>query len=312
MLGGKPSRQCSAIGLCAAVIMACGSAMSSGALGADDKMAARIRTARHLMSTQDYGHALVRLNRVLATAPDNPEARFLAGLVFAKTAEYKTALALFEGLAEDYPDMVEIWTNLGVLRARTGDLDGAGAALARATLLDPEYLAAQENMGEIYIALAHAAYRNALALAPDDTDLSSRAGALVALLNPASGVPVHAGLGRKAAAGDDVGAIRGSLRRWAAAWSVRDLDAYFAAYSDAFEPTPGVSMQQWRANGVRRVRDTEHTLVQLENIEISITGEDTATAYFEQLFASGGKRYSVRTSAELRREPQGWRIIAED
>ena len=54
--------------------------------------------------------------------------------------------------------MAEAWNNLGVLRARDNDLEGAQSALEKAVEINPQHGPAQENLGDIYVAMAQGAY----------------------------------------------------------------------------------------------------------------------------------------------------------
>lgn len=144
------------------------SVLPAAAVPATNTPHTTVATARQMLTRQAYADALDTLNAVLDKHPDNGEARFLKGLALAHSGKTEAALALFEALTADFPDMAEAWNNLGVLRARADNLAGAREALQKAVSLNPEHVAARQNLGDVYVALARQAYLDASALAPDN------------------------------------------------------------------------------------------------------------------------------------------------
>lgn len=141
-----------------------------------------VDAARQMLARQDYAAALNTLDGLLDKRPDNGEARFLKGLALARGGKNDDALALFEALSKDFPNMADAWNNLGVLRARDGNLEGARAALEKAAAVDPEHVAAQQNLGDVYVALARQAYLDVGALAPDNATAETKSRKLAALM----------------------------------------------------------------------------------------------------------------------------------
>jgi tetratricopeptide (TPR) repeat protein len=128
--------------------------------------------AAHLISEGQYVSALARIDAVLATDAKNPQARFLKGVVHADRAETDAAIATFEALNQDYPELPEPYNNLAVIWARQGEYDKARKALELALLTRPDYAIAHENLGDIYARLAGAEYDRAIAL--DRTNKSAQ------------------------------------------------------------------------------------------------------------------------------------------
>lgn len=139
------------------------------ALVATSVAQADIDAARQALSQQHYSQAMKALDAVLANKPNDPEARFLKGLTLAREKQPDQAIALFQKLSEDYPQMAEAWNNLGVLYARQNELPQAKQALEKAVDLDANYGPAQENLGDVYVALAQNAY-SAAGKAEDDSN----------------------------------------------------------------------------------------------------------------------------------------------
>jgi tetratricopeptide (TPR) repeat protein len=128
--------------------------------------------AARLISEGQYVSALARIDAVLATDAKNPQARFLKGVVHADRAETDAAIATFEALNQDYPELPEPYNNLAVIWARQGEYDKARNALELALLTRPDYAIAHENLGDIYARLAGAEYDRAIAL--DRTNKSAQ------------------------------------------------------------------------------------------------------------------------------------------
>jgi tetratricopeptide (TPR) repeat protein len=120
--------------------------------------------APRLIGEGDYAAALAKIDAVLATDSKNPQARFLKGVVQNDRGETDAAIATFQGLNEDYPELPEPYNNLAVIWAQRGEYDKARKALETALVTRPNYAIAHENLGDIYVRLAGAEYDRAVAL----------------------------------------------------------------------------------------------------------------------------------------------------
>ncbi|MDB5985619.1 MAG: tetratricopeptide repeat protein [Nevskia sp.] len=126
--------------------------------------ATAVEEAQSLVAQGDLNGALKRLDRYLASSPQDAEARFTRGLVLVKLNKTPEAIKAFADLTRDYPQLPEPYNNLAVLYAQQGDYEKARAALEAALATHPSYATAHENLGDIYAALAGAAYNRALSL----------------------------------------------------------------------------------------------------------------------------------------------------
>jgi Flp pilus assembly protein TadD len=120
----------------------------------------------------EYVTALAKIDAVLAGEPRNPQARFLKGVVQTDTGETDAAVAMFQGLIEDYPELPEPYNNLAVIWAQQGQYEKARRALELALLTRPDYAIAHENLGDVYTRLASVEYDRALTL--DKTNKSAQ------------------------------------------------------------------------------------------------------------------------------------------
>ncbi|TMH63709.1 MAG: tetratricopeptide repeat protein [Betaproteobacteria bacterium] len=126
-----------------------------------------------LIREGQFAPARVKLDSVLATDAKNPQARFLKGMVQTDEAETDAAIATFQALTEDYPELPEPYNNLAVIWAQRGEYDKARKALELALTTRPDYAIAHENLGDIYSRMASAEYDRAIAL--DKTNKSAQA-----------------------------------------------------------------------------------------------------------------------------------------
>ena len=145
--------------------IACAVAMAllcSGALANDP-----IRHALSLIAQERYEEARDLLDPLLEREPNAPGVRLLHGVLQAREGSYAEAIAIFEGLRHDYPDMIEAHNNLAVLYAGFGQLDDARDALIAALELRPDDVV-YTNLGDVYMQLAERAYLRARELRAAD------------------------------------------------------------------------------------------------------------------------------------------------
>lgn len=98
--------------------------------------------------------ALEALEAALKTAPRDAQLRFLYGVTVAEAGRRDDAIAVFESLVADFPELPEPHNNLAVMHAAAGELDKARAALENAVRALPGYALAHENLGDLYLRLA--------------------------------------------------------------------------------------------------------------------------------------------------------------
>lgn len=129
--------------------------------------------------------ALERINAFIAQHPKDARARFLKGVILAEQNRNSEAIAVFNELTEDYPELPEPYNNLAVLYAGQGDYEKARKALEMAIRTHPSYAVAHENLGDIYATLASQAYDKALQLDSGNTTARKKL-ALIKELVPAA------------------------------------------------------------------------------------------------------------------------------
>ncbi|HEX4871173.1 MAG TPA: tetratricopeptide repeat protein [Nevskiaceae bacterium] len=307
--------------------------------------------AQALIDQGDLNGALKRLDRQLSSSPQDAESRFLRGLVLVKLNRSADAVKAFSELTRDYPQLPEPYNNLAVLYAQQGDYEKARDALEAALATHPSYATAHENLGDIYTALAGAAYNRALILdqnnslvrrkldligslgtassgaAPAPTVAAVTAPAPVAVAPAPTAAPAPAPVAAStrlpepppapaAPAGGGVDeataeAISAALFAWAQAWSAQNLEAYFATYAPAFTPEGGLTRNAWEIQRRDRISRPKKIAVRATNPQIVRMGGDRVRVSFLQEYESDSFSDQVNKVLELERSGGAWLIQRE-
>ena len=127
-----------------------------------------------LMKNKDLPGALKRADAFLVNNPRDLQVRFLRGVILTDQNKDDAAIAAFESLTQDFPELPEPYNNLAVLRANDGQLDLARSLLLQAIVAQPNYVTAYENLGDVYVSLAAESYQRALKLDPNNTAAQSK------------------------------------------------------------------------------------------------------------------------------------------
>ncbi len=136
-------------------------------VGASTQSAAQNSDLQEINRLQKAGQsqqALDKVNVYLSTKPKDAVGRFIRGLAQAELGKTNDAIATFQSLTEDYPELPEPYNNLAVLYSSKGQFEKARVALELAIQTHPSYSTAHENLGDIYAKLASQAYDKALQL----------------------------------------------------------------------------------------------------------------------------------------------------
>ncbi|WP_245611873.1 tetratricopeptide repeat protein [Nevskia soli] len=301
-----------------------------------------VQEAQTLLSQGDYKGALDRLDRYLASSPQDAEARFSRGLVLVKLNRSDEAIKVFADLTRDYPQLPEPYNNLAVLYAQKGDYEKARDALEAALATHPAYATAHENLGDIYSALAGSAYNRALQLdqgnqavryklslinqlgngpggyapagttgiVPGKPKTDILAPAPVAAAPAPAPAPTPAPPVAAAPADTDTGAVVDALNAWAAAWAAKDVDGYLASYGADFKPESG-SRAQWEAQRRERVAKAAHISVHALSPQVSRIDAHHVRVNFIQDYASDTVNDKVKKTVEMSNSSGSWKIVRE-
>ena len=118
--------------------------------------------------------AMQRADQFLAINPRDAQMRFLKGVMLTDAKRSMEAIALFQKLSDDFPDLAEPYNNLAALYAAQGDYAKARATLEQALRMNPNYATAHENLGDVYAALAALSYARAEKLDPANVTVPTK------------------------------------------------------------------------------------------------------------------------------------------
>ncbi|WP_374241256.1 tetratricopeptide repeat protein, partial [Zoogloea sp.] len=133
-----------------------------------------IQDLQTLVKQGQLSQALEKADQLLASKPRDAQVRFLRGVILSELNRGTEAVAVFQKLTEDYPELPEPYNNLAVLYAQQRQYDKARNALEMAIRTHPSYATAHENLGDIYARLASQAYDKALALDSSNVGAQSK------------------------------------------------------------------------------------------------------------------------------------------
>lgn len=133
-----------------------------------------LQDAAKLLRQGQHAQALELVEHYLAAQPKDAQARFMKGILLTEMNRPSEAIAIFQKLTEDYPELPEPYNNLAVIYAQQKQYDKAKTALEMAIRTHPSYATAHENLGDIYARLASQAYDKALQLDSSNASAQSK------------------------------------------------------------------------------------------------------------------------------------------
>ena len=289
--------------------------LGAGVVHADD-----YAEVTQLLKVGKAVEALAKVNQRLATAPRDPQLRFLRGVAQTDSGQQADAIATFTQLTQEYPELPEPYNNLAVLYAGQNQLDKARTALEMAIRTNPAYAVAHENLGDIYARLASQAYGKALQL---DANSAASLQPKLALIRQMLSADTAAGKQARAAsspapapapvAASDAPtqAVVAAVQAWAGAWAAKDLPAYLGSYDPSFAPSGRQTRAAWEKERKARIQGNAKIDVQVSDIVVAIQG-DKATARFRQAYSTDSSAsVSSRKTLKLLNRGGRWAIVGE-
>ena len=319
------------VALCAAVLMA-----TLGAL-APDARADDLQDASKLLKAGQPKQALERVNRLLASKPRDPQARFLKGLILTEQGKSKDAIDVFTKLTQDYPDLPEPYNNLAVIYASQGQYDKARASLEQSIRTHPSYATAYENLGDVYAKLASQAYGKALQIDASNAGAQNKLSLIRELVGGPSSQPLAQAkepvkepakapvvTAQKPAeqpvpsaekpvppAADESGEVLKVVNGWAQAWSKKDADAYLSYYAKEFKTPGGEARPEWEKARRSRIAAPKSIAVGVESPKVTMRGNNQASVSFRQNYRSDKLKTASRKTLELVKSDGRWQIQEE-
>ena len=260
-----------------------------------------LQDASRLLKAGQAQQALERVNRVLASKKNDPQARFLKGVILTEQGNTREAIEIFTKLTQDYPDLPEPYNNLAVIYAGQGQYDKARETLEKSIRTHPSYATAYENLGDVYAKLASQAYGKALQLDATNTGAKNKLSLVRELVGPAPQTqvaqakpqaekpkpqpekPVSA---KPAPVSDASAEVLKAVNGWAEAWSRKDADAYLAFYAKDFRAPGQESRADWEKTRRARIAAPKSIAVTIASPKVTLQASDQASVSFRQTYHS--------------------------
>jgi ketosteroid isomerase-like protein len=105
--------------------------------------------------------------------------------------------------------------------------------------------------------------------------------------------------------------IAALVTQWAASWSAKDLDSYFYAYADQFQPEGKKSHTEWVKERKQRIASKSKIAVQVNQLVIEPLDANQMRANFNQIYEADGLQSSTLKTLHLSRQEGVWKITRE-
>jgi len=115
----------------------------------------------------------------------------------------------------------------------------------------------------------------------------------------------------KPAVVSDEDQIRKTINDWITAWAKKNVDVYLAFYSTEFAPTGGGARESWAKQRSQRLAKPGTIELTIENLNVRLTGADTAVSEFRQTYRADAYQDVVSKTLHWRREAGRWMITQE-
>lgn len=105
--------------------------------------------------------------------------------------------------------------------------------------------------------------------------------------------------------------ITPTVEKWIAAWSKKDINGYFASYSDAFVPAQNLKRAQWETLREKRVSKQSNISIVAKNIMPNQCDSKTSQVSFTQEYDSLDYRDSSEKTLSMEYVNGQWKILSE-
>lgn len=297
-----------------------------------------LESAYTLFASNKIAEAEQRVEVFLKQQPGNPAARFLKGRILGKQGKVKQAIAIYQQLSSEHPELPEPYNNLAALYASQGNYQKARDALLSAINTHPSYAAAYENLGNIYSKMAIIAYNRALEFDKpqkpvklqltyiDRLQINPRrpnAEKQIAVSTPKTAVAATTKktTGKVARTPPIAEAntehleaqkIIETLYAWSQAWSSQVPGDYLTFYAPGFRIPANMSRKAWERQRKQRLTKPRFIKITIESPEVLFLDNTHARLSFYQDYHSDKFRDKIRKTLLLKKINAQWRIIEEN
>lgn len=304
--------------------------MKQGQLGpalekTDQVLAAKPRDAqarfmKGLILTEMNRHndAIVVFTKLTEDYPELPEPHNNLAVLYAQQRQFEKAKNALEMAIRTHPSYATAHENLGDIYARM-----ASQAYDKALQIDSSNASAQSKLALIRDLMTVSSRPATLASGSTSgkaqTTSSQKSGVAsvsrsepepAPVAQPTEPKPTPTPATANNPAANSRQDVEKAIRDWAAAWTQKDVKAYFAAYAQDFQTPGGTTRNAWEAERTRRIDKPEPIQVGVEGIQVTVEG-DRATARFRQHYKSGKLKSSATKAMVMIRRDGRWLIQQE-
>ncbi len=283
-------------------------------------------TVNQFLVEEDYDNALKAVTEGLNKSPENRVMLLQKGFLLIKLRQLDDAESHYLSVIEILPDDPEPMNNLGVVYQLQRQYGKAINQLNQTVKKFPEFTQAYENLGDTYIQIATAQYIAGRNRSPENRNLVAKADLgqrfyLAAEENISKAMSRYQKSDQNESSATPNGTkkkdieseLADFLRSWVAAWSSKDVDAYLAHYSDAFEPSiANQSLDEWKTRKRKIINAAEFIKIRVENIKLEEQQDNKVVLSFKQDYESNTYQSDSRKKLELIKESDGWLIASEE
>lgn len=314
-------------------------AFVSGLLALGAAQAGAPPEATQLLSEGHADEALSVIENYLAQNPRDVDARLARADTLVQLNRSADAARELQDLIQENPLQMAPYRQLGMIQLRQGDLLTARDTLEAVLRRQPTDTVARVALGDVYLALAGAAYDNALRSGKDDAMLGGKQRGVAQLLagqypstdrvedlsfaapTPLDAVTptainladasTHVDGITDAATNSAPDQILTLLKSWLAAWSAKDIEAYLACYADSYVPEFAKTRNDW-AQGRRNTISAAHGLrVSASAPRLTVLDDQHARLRFEQHYRADLYDGISQKTLDLIKTEHGWQIVRE-
>jgi Tfp pilus assembly protein PilF len=260
-----------------------------------------------------YDKARAALEMAIRTHPSYATAHENLGDVYAKLASqaYTKALQL-DGANNAAQGKLNLIRDMFSARPTTSQVKPGATAAATVAAATAQAAAAKPAPPPVVVAQAPAPTPPA-APVPTPAPAPAAAPKPVAATPPPAPTPAPTPAPPTApvaaASADDKAAVMNAVNTWAQAWSAKDLNSYFGAYTQGYA-TPGTSHAKWQEDRRARIEGKKSIAVKINEPSVDVAG-DTATVRFKQTYQSDQLDTTSRKTLVLTRSNGRWLIKQE-
>jgi hypothetical protein len=105
--------------------------------------------------------------------------------------------------------------------------------------------------------------------------------------------------------------VLSAIEKWRAAWQLKDVKTYLAAYAPDFRPAGNLSRARWEAQRRDRLAKPAFIVVKVTDPQVTLGKDDVAVAVFVQEYESNTLKQSGRKTLKMGLYGNEWLIREE-